>query len=167
MTNINPVTELEIIDGDKKYTVEAKATFFFDQKAKDFSEEKEEANGKKTTTPGFEVIFNKILFADQAALLDYWECALAYLGKDAPTREQISDALLKIINEKEDTLELLQGALDVMNNSGFFKRKARQFWMQINYYGTKVSEEEGKSDMQAGLKLLKESYKGIMGAEPY
>ena len=53
------------------------------------------------------------------AIVDFWECATAYLGKSAPKREDIEAEIMEIIERENDTLNLLQGALDVMNNSGF------------------------------------------------
>ncbi|WP_420853972.1 tail assembly chaperone [Staphylococcus ratti] len=159
---MNPITILKINDND----VEAKATFFFDKTAKKFAEEKEDANGKMVKTPGFNVIYNGILERDTDAIASFWECATAYLGKNAPTRDDIEVALYKVIEEKNDTLELLQGALEVLNNSGFFKQKSRLFWSQMNE-APKLAKEDEKESTKAGIEFMKENYKEIMNAEPY
>lgn len=165
MADIQPIKTLKINDGEKSFEVEAKATFFFDQVAEKFAKETEDENGKKITTPGFNAIFNGILDFDTDSIANFWECATAYL-KERPTREQIEQAIFDIIDEKQDTIELLQGALDVMNNSGFFKRKARQFWKQMNQ-ATKMSKEEDKEMTEIGVQMLKDNYTEIMGVEPY
>ncbi|UXU67479.1 tail assembly chaperone [Staphylococcus agnetis] len=162
MTEFNPITTLNINDNE----VEAKATFFFDKVAKKFEQENEDKDGKKVKTPGFNVIYNGILERDTDSIADFWECATAYLGKNAPSRDDIETALYSVIEEKQDTLELLQGALDVLNNSGFFKQKSRQFWAQMNT-GLKMAKQDEKESTQAGIEFMKESYKEIMNKEPY
>ncbi|WP_194749932.1 tail assembly chaperone [Staphylococcus chromogenes] len=162
MTEFNPITTLNINDQE----VEAKATFFFDKAAKKFAQDNKDKDGQKVTTPGFTAIYNGILERDTDAIADFWECATAYLRKNTPSREDIELALFKVIEEKEDTLELLQGALDVMNNSGFFKQKSRLFWVQMNE-APSMAKEEDKQTTQAGIKLMKNNFKEIMGVEPY
>lgn len=122
MTEFNPITTLKINDGEKDYEVEAKVSFAFDQKAEKFSQETTDENGRKGTTPGFNVIFNGLLESRNKAILQFWECATAYL-KNPPTREQLEKAIDDFITESEDTLPLLQGALDKLNNSGFSRER--------------------------------------------
>ncbi|QQV87971.1 hypothetical protein [Staphylococcus phage PMBT9] len=162
MTELNPITTLTI-NGQE---VEAKATFFFDKVAKKFEQEKEDSDGKKVKTPGFNVIYNGILERDTDSIADFWECATAYLGKNAPSRDEIETALFDVIEEKQDTIELLQGALDVLNNSGFFKQKSRQFWSQMNA-GVRMVKENDKELTKAGVEYMKDNYKEIMNEEPY
>lgn len=159
---INPITTLNINGED----VEAKAVFAFDHKAKQFSREEDDGKGGKTNVIGFNAIYNSILESDTNAIADFWECATAYLNKKAPTREQIETALMEFIDKNGDTLELLQGALDVMNNSGFFKQKSRQFWLQMNEAPSMVKEEE-KETTKNGIEFMKNNYKEIMGELPY
>lgn len=159
---INPITVLNINGED----VKAKAVFAFDHKAKKFATEEKDDKGKTTKVAGFNNIFNGILERDTNAIADFWECATAYLGKKAPNREDIELALSEVIEEKEDTLELLQGALDILNNSGFFKQKSRLFWQQMNEAPTMVKEEE-KESTKNGIQFMKDNYKDIMGEEPY
>ncbi|PNY85071.1 tail assembly chaperone [Staphylococcus agnetis] len=162
MTEFNPITTLNINDQE----VEAKATFLFDKVAKKFAQDNEDKEGKKVTTPGFTAIYNGILERDTDAIADFWECATAYLGKNAPSREEIESALFKVIEAKQDTIELLQGALDVMNNSGFFKQKSRLFWVQMNE-APNMAKEDDKEMTKSGIKFMKDNFKEIMGSEPY
>lgn len=165
MTEITPITTLKINDGEKTYDVEAKATFYFDKIAKKFAEDTTDDNGKTITTPGFNVIYNGILERDTDAIANFWECATSYL-KTPPTREQIELALNDVIEEKEDTLELLQGALQVLNKSGFFKQKSRLFWKQMNL-APKMAKEDDKESTKTGIEFMKSNYQEIMNEEPY
>ncbi|HCY7782688.1 TPA: hypothetical protein O2F94_000225 [Staphylococcus aureus] len=163
MTEFNPITTLKINDGEKDYEVEAKVTFAFDRKAEKFSEDSED--GRKVAMPGFNVIFNGLLESRNKAILQFWECATAYL-KNPPTREQLEKAIDDFITENEDTLPLLQGALDKLNNSGFFKRESRSYWMTLNK-APNMAKSEDKEMTKAGIEMMKENYEEIMGAEPY
>lgn len=162
MTEFNPITTLTINDNE----VKAKAVFAFDKKAKKFAEDTTDKDGKTVTTPGFNAIYNGILERDTDAIANFWECATAYLGKNAPSRDEIEEALFEVIEEKEDTLELLQGALEVLNNSGFFKQKSRLFWTQMNK-APQMAKGEDKETTKAGIEFMKENYKEIMNVEPY
>lgn len=161
-TKVNPITELTI-NGEE---YEAKGSFMFDKKAKEFATDTKDEKGNDVKTPGFNVIYNGILERDADALANFWECALAYKGKRAPKRQEIEEALQEVIEENEDTLELLQGALDVMNNSGFFKQKSRLFWSQMNIAPTMAKEDEKETTI-AGIDFMKNNYKEIMGQLPY
>ena len=161
-TKVNPITELTI-NGEE---YEAKGSFMFDKKAKEFATDTKDEKGNDVKTPGFNVIYNGILERDADALANFWECALAYKGKRAPKRQEIEEALQEVIEENEDTLELLQGALDVMNNSGFFKQKSRLFWSQMNIAPTMAKKDEKETTI-AGIDFMKNNYKEIMGQLPY
>ncbi|MDU2218681.1 MAG: tail assembly chaperone [Staphylococcus epidermidis] len=137
---INPITTLEL--------VEAKATFLFDKAAKKFAKDEQDENGKTTKVSGFNAIYNGILERDPIAIADFWECATAYLGKNAPKREDIEQTLMEIIDEKQDSIELLQGALQVLNHPSMVK-------------------EEEKESTKNGIEFMKNNYKEIMGELPY
>ena len=159
---INPITTLNI-NGEE---IEAKATFLFDKTAQKFEKEEKDENGKATTVSGFNAIYNGILERDTSAIADFWECATAYLGKNSPKREDIEKELQDVIDKKEDSIELLQGALQLLNNSGFFKQKSRLFWTQMNSAPSMVKEEE-KESTKNGIEFMKNNYKEIMGELPY
>ena len=73
---------------------------------------------------------------------------------------------MEIIDEKEDSIELLQGAFQVLNHSGFFKQQSRLFWTQRNSAPSMVTEEE-KESTKNGIEFMKNNYKEIMGELPY
>ncbi|WP_432717811.1 tail assembly chaperone [Staphylococcus equorum] len=159
---MDPITSINI-NGEE---IKARATFNFDMKAEKFTEEREDEKGKKEKVPGFNAIYNGILSRNTKSIADFWECATAYLGKKAPKREDIEEALMKVIEEKDDTIELLQGALDLMNNSGFFKQKSRAYWLQM-IQSIPMIKEEDKETTKYGIEMMKNNYKEIMGALPY
>ncbi|WP_294582954.1 tail assembly chaperone [uncultured Staphylococcus sp.] len=162
MTEFNPITSL-FINGEE---VKAKVLFNFDIAAKKFATEEKDDKGRKSTTSGFHNIYNNILQRETSAIVDFWECATAYKVKNRPTREQIEEAVAKVIEEKEDTNELLQGALDSLNKSGFFKQKSRLFWTQMNY-GPKMAKADEKKSAKTGVEMMKDLYEEIMGEPPY
>lgn len=161
MAEINPITKLDI--NGKEY--EAKATFFFDELAAKFATEEIDENGKKVKSPGFNVIYGGILERETSSILDFWECATAHLA-DKPSRQDIKTAIQNEINKTEDTINLLQGALKIMNDSGFFKQKSRLYWSQMQK-APKMAKEEDKETTKAGIEFMKENYKEIMGVNPY
>ncbi|WP_436894942.1 tail assembly chaperone [Mammaliicoccus sciuri] len=161
MSEFNPITTLNI--NGKEY--EAKATFFFDKVAKKFSTEETDENGKKVKSPGFNVIYGGILERETDTIADFWECATAH-EKVKPSREDIETAIMEEIEKSNDTINLLQGALQVMNESGFFKQKARLYWSQMQK-APKMAKEDERESMKAGIEVMKENYKEIMGVNPY
>lgn len=161
-TTFNPITSLTINNEE----VKVKATFMFDKTAKKFATEQEDNKGRKQTISGFTNVYNALLERDTVAIVDFWECATAYLGKSAPKREDIEAEIMEIIERENDTLNLLQGALDVMNNSGFFKQKSRLFWTQMNQAPSLAKEDE-KEGAKAGIEMMKNNYKEIMTVAPY
>lgn len=161
MSEIKPITTLNI--NEKEY--EAKATFFFDELAAKFATEETDENGKKVKTPGFNVIYSGILERETSSILDFWECATAHLA-DKPSRQDIKTAIQNEINKTEDTIHLLQGALKIMNDSGFFKQKSRLYWLQMQK-APKMAKEDEKETTKAGIEFMKENYKEIMRVNPY
>ncbi|MDW4095171.1 tail assembly chaperone [Staphylococcus saprophyticus] len=139
--------------------VEAKGSLMFDIEAKKFSEK-----DKENTVPGFNVVYNKLINKDNEGILDFWQCATSHLA-DKPSKEDIFNAIQNVIEEKQDTKELLAGALDVMTNSGFFKQKTRQYWMNVSN-GEKMAKKEEKEQAKIGHEMMVENYKDIMGVEP-
>ena len=158
----NPITSLTINDE----VIKARATFNFDITAEKFTQKEEDEDGKKQTIPGFNAIYHGILARNSKSIADFWECATAYLGKEAPKRSEIEKALMDVIDEKEDTLELLQGALDIMNNSGFFKQKSLAYWVQMNQ-SIPMAKGDEKETTKYGIEMMKNNYKEIMGVTPY
>lgn len=163
MTNVfqeekfNPITELEI--GDVKY--KAKGSLAFDRKAKDFATKNEE--GKKEGT-GIQAIYNGLLNRNSESIIQFWICALAH--KKELKEKDIEEAVEKIIDEKDDTIELLQGAVTVLNDSGFFKQQIKMFWFQMSQAHKLVKDDE-KEEAKKAHEYMKETYVILTGKQPY
>ena len=148
------IKELEIKGKD----IEAKWNFAFARKAKEFDDRDEEGNKRE----GLTKIYNGLLSRKTDSIIDFWECAAA---KDKSIkREHIENAVEAIIEEEEDTLPLLQGALDVLDNSGFFKQEIKNFWLNVQQ-GHKAADAENKEKMKASAEILKGMHKAIMNGE--
>ncbi|MGW7888610.1 phage protein [Staphylococcus xylosus] len=155
-TKINGIKELTI-NGE---VYKAKGSFFFDQRAEKYATEDKEGN----VVDGFSNIYQDLLNRKTTALHRFWDCALAY-KQNGPSFEEIMKKLDEYI-EENGTIELIQGALDVLSNSGFFKEQTGQFWKQMNA-GKKMAKDEDKETVQEGIEFMKQNYKDIMGEEPY
>lgn len=128
-----------MIDG-KEYV--GKCNFMFDRTADEKYGTVDEESGKKVD--GFSNIYTRLLELDPNALLEFWDCALAYMHKEKPKIEDIEKALDERIEEDEDVLPAIQEAFNTIDESGFFKRQAKNFWKNIelmNEVGFKDKEE--------------------------
>lgn len=139
---------------------EAKGSFAFAKKAKEFDGRDEEGN----KTEGLTKIYNGLLQRKTDSIVDFWECATA---KDRSIkRTHIEEALSDIIEAEDTTLTLIQGAVDVLDNSGFFKEEIRNFWMNVSQ-GYKAVEAEKREQMKASAAMLRGNHKAILtGEEP-
>ncbi|MCK1976074.1 tail assembly chaperone [Jeotgalicoccus huakuii] len=148
------IKQLEIKGKD----IEAKGNFAFARKAKEFDDKDEDGNKRE----GLTKIYNGLLSRKTDSIIDFWECAAA---KDKSIkREHIENAVEAIIEEEEDTLPLLQGALDVLDNSGFFKQEIKNFWLNVQQ-GHKATDAENKEKMKASAEILKGMHSAIMNGE--
>ncbi|EJE4550650.1 hypothetical protein O0A02_00545 [Staphylococcus pseudintermedius] len=152
-----PITELEFKDAKLK----AKGTFFFDIEAEKYAKKDEKGN----ESSGYHEILQGILNRKTKSIVDFWDCALAY-SKQRPSKEEIQEAIQDIIEKEGTTLGLLQGAIQVLGESGFFKEEFKMFWFQISQ-GPKIVKQEDKEETKAGVEFMKETYKTLTGKAPY
>lgn len=152
-----PITELEIND----ITYKAKGTFMFDIHAEKYAKEDSEGN----EVSGYHQIMQGILNRKTTAIVEFWDCALAHI-KQRPSKEDIQDAILKVIEEKDGTIGLLQGAIQVLGESGFFKEEFKMFWFQMNQ-APKLVKGEDKEEAKNALPFMKATYTTLTGKEPY
>lgn len=139
---------------------EAKCTFKFERLAdKKYSEE--DKNGNKTD--GFMSVYMNLLDYSNKHLLAFWDCALEYLGKEKPKIEDIEDALMARIDEDDDTEQLFKEAFNAVDQSGFFKKQAKNFWKDLEMMKEVGKTEEEKEEnlkvfnrLQAARKELTE-----------
>ncbi|MFP7199680.1 tail assembly chaperone [Lysinibacillus halotolerans] len=148
--------------GGKEYV--GKCNFMFDRTADEKYGNVDETSGKKVD--GFSNIYTGLLNLDPNALLKFWDCALAYMHKEKPKLEDIEKALDERIEEDEDVLPAIQEAFNTIDESGFFKRQAKNFWKNIELMkevGFKDKEEE--KTFNASHRLMTEMKALLKGEE--
>ncbi|UXR87133.1 tail assembly chaperone [Staphylococcus delphini] len=152
-----PITELEFKDAKLK----AKGTFMFDIQAEKYAKEDKDGN----VSSGYHEILQGILNRKTIAIVQFWDCALAHL-KQRPTKEEIQEVIQDVIEKEGTTLGLLQGAIQVLGESGFFKEEFKMFWFQMSQ-GSKMVKQEEKEGAANAAKYMKETYVTLTGKEPY
>ncbi|MGM7689761.1 tail assembly chaperone [Staphylococcus felis] len=152
-----PITELEFKDAKLK----AKGTFMFDIQAEKYAKEDKEGN----TNSGYHEILQGILNRKTIAIVNFWDCALAHL-KQRPSKEEIQEVIQEVIEKEGTTLRLLQGAIQVLGESGFFKEEFKMYWFQMTQ-GPKMVKAEDKEEATNAVAFMKETYKNLTGKEPY
>lgn len=152
-----PITELEFKDAKLK----AKCTFFFDIHAQKYA--KKDENGNETS--GYHEILQGILNRKTISIVHFWDCALAHV-KNRPSIQEIQDVIQDVIDKEGTTLGLLQGAVQELGESGFFKEEFKMFWFQFNQ-APKLVKKEDKEEAKNALPFMKETYRTLTGKEPY
>lgn len=136
---------------------EAKGSFMFKRHAtKQYSKKEEDK-----TVDGFDRIYGGVIERDPEALSMFWDCALSHLGKKKPAVEDIEDALMEAIQENDDTLPLLVGAAEVLDDSAFFRRKSEQYWFNVDQAYRMAKTEEEKEERKKQAAFLKEMHTGL------
>ena len=104
---------------------EAKATFKFERLAeKKYSETGKDGN----EVGGFMNVYMNLLEYSNKYLLAFWDCGLDYLGSSKPKIEDIETAILERIEQDDDTEPVFKEAFKVVDQSGFFRKQAKNFW---------------------------------------
>lgn len=152
-----PITELEFKDAKLK----AKGTFMFDIHAEKYAKEDKDGNEGS----GYHEILQGILNRKTIAIVHFWDCALAHV-KNRPSIQEIQDVIQDVIDKEGTTLGLLQGAVQVLGESGFFKEEFKMFWFQFNQ-APKLVKKEDKEEAENALPFMKETYRTLTGKEPY
>lgn len=118
---------------------EGKCSFAFDRFADNKFGDIDE-NGQKVG--GFHNIYSRLLEMEPKALVDFWEAALSHHGEKAPKREKIEKILEERIEKDGDVFPAIREAFHAIDNSGFFKRKALNFWKDVELMKDFGGEDE-------------------------
>lgn len=137
---------------------EAKCNFKFDRLA---DERYNEADKDGNKMGGFMSIYMNLLQFDANSLSAFWDCALSHLGKGKPSQEQIEAVLMEKIDEEGDTEGLIKEAFGVIDNSGFFKKQAKNFWKDLEFMKDSGKTKEEKADNLMMYNRLHEAKKEI------
>lgn len=144
------------IKGDE---VEAKGSFLFARRAKEYAVKDKDGN----ETPGLNAIYLGLLQRKTDSLLEFWDCATAHQTKFKKTH--IEQALAEVIEEKDDTIELIRGAIETLEDSGFFKQEINTFWDNVNMSHQTVKGEEKKEEAKQSAETMKSLRRRIMEPE--
>ncbi|WP_051575114.1 tail assembly chaperone [Sporolactobacillus terrae] len=111
----------------KDKQIEAKIAFAFDRRANE-----KYTNPEQKGVTGMETIYQKLLDGDTNGLAEFWDCATAYLKKGQPTRDLIEEAIETVIDEERNADRLFKEAFKALDESGFFSKKLKNFWKNLN-----------------------------------
>lgn len=127
---------------------EGKCTFKFDRLA---DQKYDDKDTKGNSTGGFMSLYMNLLQYSNKHLVAFWDCALEHKGKDKPPLAAIEAAIEARIEEDGDTELLFKEAFNAVDQSGFFKKQAKNFWKNLA-----VMKETGKTDeeKQENLKMF-------------
>lgn len=135
--------------------LEAKCNFRFERLAdKKYSEQDQDGND----VGGFHGIYTNLLQYSNKHLLAFWDCALDYLVKDKPKLEEIEAAIEQRIEEDGDTEKLFKEAFNTVDESGFFKKQAKNYWKNIKAYKETGKTEEEKAEKAQQVEALIQAF---------
>lgn len=141
---------------DKEY--EGKCSFKFDRLA-DSKYNSEDSNGNETG--GFMSIYTALLQYDNKQLLAFWDCALDYLGKEKPSLSDIETAIEARIEDDGDTEVLFKEAFHAVDESGFYRKQAKNFWKNLQMLKETGKTEEEKAENLKMFNMMDESRKEL------
>lgn len=135
--------------------LEGKCTFKFDRLA-DEKYNEEDAKGNKSG--GFMNIYMNLLQqTHNKYLVAFWECALAYLGKEKPTEVQIEEAIEARIEEDGDAEGLFKETFRMVDESGFFKIQVKTFWKNLETLKESGNDDKDKAQNLKMYSMMKEA----------
>jgi hypothetical protein len=111
----------------KDKQIEGKIAFAFDRRA-----DEKYTNPEQKGVTGMETIYQNLLDGNVSGLSAFWDCATAYLKKDQPTRDLIEDAIESVLDEEGNADRLFREAFKALDESGFFSKKLKNFWENLN-----------------------------------
>lgn len=117
---------------------EGKCNFRFDKFA-DKKYNEEDKNGNQAG--GFHNIYTGLLQFSNKHLVYFWDCALEYKGKEKPSILEIEEALDARFEKDGGTEEAFKEAFQLIDESAFFGKQARNFWKDLE-----IMKESGKDD---------------------
>lgn len=153
-----PITVLEV----NGISYQAKGSFMFETLA---NKKYSSTNRNNDKIKGFNTIYQELLDESIEALVKFWDCAVAHLAQ-RPSYDAIVEALTKKVEEEGTTVNLLRGALEVLDESAFFKRNSQKFWNNGKLAVKLSKTEEEKEEAEEANEMLRAMYKDLMGYYP-
>ncbi|WP_020006217.1 tail assembly chaperone [Salinicoccus albus] len=155
------IKELTIND----HIYRAKGTFKFGQTAKQYAENEVDDKGKERQGDGVTTIFIGLMQQDPDALVKFWHCGTAHYLKDAPSFDDIAQAI-EDIADKEDLNPYFVGALTLLNEGGYYKGKLQTLWFMMKRSAQKAKGED-KEETKDQIEMFTEMYEAITGKKPF
>lgn len=156
------IKELRINDNIYK----AKGTYLFGKTAEKYAKnELNEETGKEQKGDGVTSIFMGLMQQDPDALVKFWHCGTSHYKKEAPSLEDIAEAIEDIADES-DLHPYFVGALRLLNEGGYYKGKLQTLWFMMHRSYSKLKGEE-KEKQKDSIDMFKELYQEITGNPPY
>ncbi|AYC28726.1 tail assembly chaperone [Paenisporosarcina cavernae] len=138
---------------------EGKCTFKFDRLADEKYGEADK-NGKKSN--GFMTLYMSLLQYSNEHLVAFWECALEHL-KVKPSLSDIEEAIEERLENDDDPKQIFQEAFRAVDESGFFKLRAKTFWKNLELMKDSGKTDEEKAENLKMYNLMIESRIEIQG----
>jgi len=139
------------IDG-KEY--EARTDFKFERTA---NEKYNQTDAEGNKQGGLVTIYGNLLEFDTLYLAAFWDCALAHLKGDKPSLESIEKAILDYMDEHNDLDQLFKDAFRKLDNSGFFRKKVKKFWKNMEMMKDFVEGEMEKRSVEEMIEEAKQA----------
>jgi len=138
--------------GNKQY--EARTDFKFERVA---NERYDQADPEGNKQGGLITIYSNLLEYDTLYLAAFWDCALSHLKGDKPSLDSIETAILNHIEEHGDADQLFKDAFQRLDNSGFFRKKVKKYWKNLNMMLDFVETEQEKKAVQEIIEEAKQA----------
>lgn len=134
---------------------EGKCSFKFDRLAdKKYGAKDKDGND----AGGFMSLYMSLLQYSNTHLVAFWDCALEHLGKEKPSVDAIEQAIEERIDEDGDTSNLFKEAFNAVDESGFFKLQAKNFWKSLEVMKESGKTPEEKAENLKMYNLMKNEY---------
>jgi len=138
---------------EKEY--QGKCNFKFDRLA-DEKYNEEDAKGNKSG--GFMNIYMNLLQRSHPKyLVAFWDCALAHLGKTKPSTELIESAIEELLENEETSEQVYKDAFNMVDESGFFKIQAKNFWKNLEILKDSGNDDKDKAENLKMYNLMHEA----------
>lgn len=138
----------------KGINVEARGSFAFARHANKVYGKNKKDDSIKEDYNAFSDIFMGIIQYDEESLIKFWDCATAYIIGRNFTVEDIEDAVMERVNQDGDFMQLFKEAMAVLDDSGFFRLKAKKLREGFEILNKRGKTKEEKEDNQLAYTTL-------------
>lgn len=138
--------------------LEARTDFKFERVA---NEKYNEPDSQGNKQGGLINIYSNLLEYDTLYLAAFWDCALSHLKSEKPSLESIENAILEHIEEHGDAEQLFKEAFQKLDNSGFFRKKVKKYWKNLEMMKGFAEDEKEKKAIDEIIEEAKNNRKQL------